>query len=316
MTDQFGKRDLIPTLEERVQITLASSDTGCVQDRPQLSDRGIAQLRSRLERHLSAEKVDSALGIIQVGFSDAFEAARVERQASIDAEASRDAKKPSSKLGVRLRGRLDDLLQLLEHGGGSHEEICASILAEPELARLVTVHIEESMRPLIADPLERAPSNASELLPEVMRSLRDAIDKGVTLGPVEAAHDILARTVSSALSRDAIGPQINLCVWVKTNGGMGYKKSVHQKKCVYQKSSASARMNSSVSPRTKATNGSQGKERRPRDPDPIASITKSARAVALNRAEILRAAVAAKSTTNARTRGPAVRATKGGLIDP
>ena len=117
------------------------------------------------------------------------------------AAASREARKPSSKLGPYLRAQIDLAIAELDTGNPSPEEICASILKEPILSRLVDIHLDERMSPPITDPLSRAPRAAMEHLPDVLRLLRQAIHAGVTTGPVEASHDILARTVLSALRR-------------------------------------------------------------------------------------------------------------------
>ena len=192
--------DAVPEFHERDLIQLASNDTGWVAGRPQLSDAVQAKLTALLEKHLPDDKIDKALGILRIGFADAAEAAVVERRAVVDAEASKAAKKPSSKLGVRMRSQIDELAEALEKGEMSPEEICAYILNKLELAKLITVHLEERIRPLQTDPLERASCKAVEHLPEVLQDLRRAIHDGITRAPVEASHDILVRAVVSALT--------------------------------------------------------------------------------------------------------------------
>lgn len=191
----------VPELHERDLIRFLSKDTGWVGDRPQLSGTVQAELTALLEKRLPEGKTDKALGILRIGFADAAEASVVERRAAVDAEASTAAKKPSSKLGVLMRFQIDEVTKLLKNGEISPKEICASILTKPELAKLITVHLEEAIRPLQTDPLDRAPHKAVEHLPAVLRHLRPTIHAGIRPGRVEASHDLLVKAVVSALTR-------------------------------------------------------------------------------------------------------------------
>ncbi|WP_433990380.1 hypothetical protein SuNHUV7_20200 (plasmid) [Pseudoseohaeicola sp. NH-UV-7] len=193
--------DAISYLHERDLIRFSSDDFGWVEGRPKLSDTVQSELVALLAMHLPAERIDIALSILHIGFSDAAEAAVIELRAALDAKLSKDAKKPSSKLGVRLRSQIYEVTKALESGEMSPEEICTSILSKPELAKLITVHLEEVIRPLQTDPLEREPCKAVEHLPAVLQDLRRAIHDGITRAPVEASHDILVKAVVSALTR-------------------------------------------------------------------------------------------------------------------
>lgn len=200
MTDERDKNDQgIPRLTERALVPFSATDSGWVMARPQLPETAFKELESLLADRMPGEKVREAIGNISVGFSRAVEASLVERRAATGAEASPEAKKPSSKSGVRLRARIDEFLIDVEKGDRTPEDVCSSIAADHELAQLVNMHLEERMRPLIADPLDRAPEAAAGYLPSVLKDLRAAIDAGVTTGTVEAAHDIIAKIVFRAL---------------------------------------------------------------------------------------------------------------------
>ena len=202
MTDERDENDRgIPRLTERDLVPFSATDSGWVMARPQLRETAFKELENLLTARMPAGKVRAALWDISVGFSDAVEAGLVERRAAIDAEASPEAKKPSSKSGVRLRSRIDEFLVDVEKGERTPEDICSSIAADDELGQFVNMHIEERIRPFIADPLERDPRASAEYLPEVLAELRSAIDFGVTTGTVEAAHDIIAKTIFRALLR-------------------------------------------------------------------------------------------------------------------
>ena len=202
MTDESDKIDSgIPPLTERNLIPFFTSGSGWVMARPQLGETAYKELQSLLTARMPADKVHLVISNISVGFSNAVEASLVERRAALNAEASPKAKKPSSKSGVRLRARIDEVLVDIEKGDTTPEDICSSIAADHELAKLVNMHLEERIRPLIADPLERAPRASAQYLPAVLTELRSAIGAGVTTGTVEAAHDIIAKTVFSALLR-------------------------------------------------------------------------------------------------------------------
>ncbi|MEW9922441.1 hypothetical protein AB2B41_22810, partial [Marimonas sp. MJW-29] len=202
MTDEQDEIDRhTPQLPERNLVPFSATGSGWVTARPQLPETAFKELESLLAPRMPAEKVRAAIGNFSVGFADAVEASLVERRAAIDAEASPKAKKPSSKSGVRLRARIDGFLAVVEKGDRTPEDICSSIAADHELAQLVTIHLEERMRPLVANPLERDARASAEYLPAVLTELRSAIDAGVTTGAVEAAHDIIAKTVFSALLR-------------------------------------------------------------------------------------------------------------------
>ena len=137
----------IQPLSERDLIQLSSTESGWVEERPKPSDDAITELVRLLKPRLPAGKVRPAIEAIRTGFSKAAEACIEERLADVNASNSKDAKRPSSKLGVRMRDSIDCYLQEIDAGSRSLESICSSIVNDYELGRLVNMYLEAQNAP-------------------------------------------------------------------------------------------------------------------------------------------------------------------------
>ena len=199
--DAKNETDAPRILHERDLMYFAASDSGWVAARAQLPDEAKSELAGLLAKHAPDHAMQQVLGDLQRAFADAVEAAVLERAMVVAAEASPEAKKPSAKLGVYLRSRIDELMALLDEDDISAERICALVLEEPTLDRLVTLQLEERLTWQVTDPLRNAPELAVRHLVDVFPALRQKIDEGIKRGRIEASHDILADAVATVIAR-------------------------------------------------------------------------------------------------------------------
>jgi hypothetical protein len=188
-------------LYERDLIYFAASDSGWVAARAQLPDEAKSELAGLLARHVPDHAMQQVLGDLQRAFANAVEAAVRERGSAVAAETSDAAKKPSAKLGVYLRSRLDALITVLDENATSPESICALVLEEPVLEKVVTLKLEERLTWQVADPLRNAPELAVQQLGDALPELRWQIDQGIKRGRIEASHDTLADAVATVIAR-------------------------------------------------------------------------------------------------------------------
>jgi len=188
-------------LHERDLMYFAASDSGWVAARAQLPDEAKSELVGLLAKHAPDHAMQQVLGDLQRAFADAVEAAVLERVMAVAADVSDAAKKPSAKLGVYLRSRIDELMAVLDENAISTETICALILEEPLLERLVTLRLEERLTWQVTDPLRNAPELTARHLVDVLPELRWQIDEGIKRGRIEASHDILTDAVATVIAR-------------------------------------------------------------------------------------------------------------------
>lgn len=188
-------------LHERDLIHFAPSDSGWAAARAQLPDEAKSELAGLLAKHVPDHAMQQVLGDLQRAFADAVEAAVLERGMAVAAEASVAAMKPSAKLGVYLRSRIDELMTVLDDNAISPERICALVLEEPVLERLVTLQVEERLTWQVTDPLRNAPELTARHLVDVLPELRWQIDEGIKRGRIEASHDTLADAVATVIAR-------------------------------------------------------------------------------------------------------------------
>lgn len=191
----------LKALHERDLIYFAASDSGWVADRARLPHEAKSQLAGLFAKHASEHAMQQVLGDLERAYADAVEAAVFERRMAVAAEASPEAKKPSSKLGVYLRLRIDKLMMVLDDNAITPERICALVLEEPVLEGLVTLQLEERLTWQVTDPLRNAPELALRQLGDVLPVLRRQIDEGIKRGRIEASHDILADAVATVIAR-------------------------------------------------------------------------------------------------------------------
>ena len=199
--DAENETSELKVLHERDLIYFAASDSGWVADRARLPDEAKSQLADLFAKHASEHAMQQVLGDLERAYADAVEAAVLERRMAVAAEASPEAKKPSSKLGVYLRSRIDELMAVLDENAISPESICTLVLEEPVLEGLVTLQLEERLTWQVTDPLRNAPELAVRHLVDVLPELRQQIDEGIKRGRIEASHDILTDAVATIITR-------------------------------------------------------------------------------------------------------------------
>jgi hypothetical protein len=199
--DAKNETDEPKVLHERDLMYFAASDSGWIAARAQLPDEAKPELAGLLAKHAPDHAMQQVLGDLQRAFADAVEAAILERRMAVAAVASLEAKKPSAKLGVYLRSRIDALMTVLDENSISPESICALVLEESVLERLVTLKLEERLTWHVTDPLRNAPELTARELVDVLPELRWQIDEGIKSGRVEASHDILTDAVATIIAR-------------------------------------------------------------------------------------------------------------------
>jgi len=199
--DAKNETDEPKVLYERDLIYFAPSESGWCADRVRVPCDAKSELAVLLAKHVPDHAMQQALGDLQRAFADAVEAAVLERRMAVAAKASPEAKKPSAKLGVYLRSRIDELMKVLDESAISPESICALVLGDPVLERIVTLQSEERLSWKVTDPLRNAPELAARQLGDVLLVLRRQIDEGIKRGRIEASHDILADAVASVIFR-------------------------------------------------------------------------------------------------------------------
>jgi hypothetical protein len=220
--DAKNETDEPKILYERDLIYFAASDTGWVAARAQLPDEAKSELAGLLPKHASDHAMQQVLGDLQRAFADAVEAAILERRMAVAADVSDAAKKPSAKLGVYLRSRLDALITVLDENATSPERICALVLEEPVLERLVTLKLEERLTWQVTDPLRNAAELAVQQLGDALPELRWQIDEGIKRGRIEASHDTLADAVATVITRTTGDtPKRNWNAHTECEGGFG-----------------------------------------------------------------------------------------------
>ncbi|MGJ8623154.1 MAG: hypothetical protein ACSHW1_10265 [Yoonia sp.] len=220
--DAKNETDAPRILHERDLMYFAASDSGWVADRAQLPDEAKSDLGGLLAKYAPDHGMEQVLGDLQRAFADAVEAAVLERAMAVAAEASKEAKKPSAKLGVYLRSRIDALMTVLDEDDISPEHICALVLEEPVLERLVTLQVEERLTWQVTDPLQNAPELAARHLVDVLPELRWQIDEGIKRGRIEASHDILADAVATVIARTTgATPKRNWNAHTQSEAGFG-----------------------------------------------------------------------------------------------
>ena len=195
----------LPDLTERRLMDFAPADAGWVSDLAVLPDEMAADIGELLKRRLTASQADRVLLDLKRIFGTAVEMAKAEcalREAASHGDAG--SKKKSAKLGVQLRTKLGNLRAEFENDAlPDCDDICARILEDPVLARLITLLIEERTSLKVTDPLRNSTSLAIGHLPQVLDLLFYAVDRGVVTGRAEPALNFLAECVVRAVTRAA-----------------------------------------------------------------------------------------------------------------
>ncbi len=193
--------DRLPDLTESLLMRSAPADLGWEGDLSGLPNEAIARIREKLNTRLAPRQVDRVLLDLGRAFGTAVEMAKAECALRHTVNRQRAAaKKPSAKLGVQLRKKLAKLRARFEGDPTpDHRDMCARILDDPVLERLVTPFIEERMGGIVPDPLRYSTSVAIRHLPHVLDLLCDAVDRGVATGKAEPALNFLAERVVRAV---------------------------------------------------------------------------------------------------------------------
>jgi len=195
----------LPDLTERHLMGFTPADAGWVADLAVLPDGPVAEIRELLQRRLTVGQMDRVQLDLRRAFGRAVEMAKAEcvlRQAAKRGGAG--SKKTSAKLGVLLRTKLGELRAAFENEVlPDADDICARILADPVLDRIITPLIEERTGAKVTDPLRHSTTLAMRHLPPVLNLLFHAVDQGIATGRAEPTLNFLAEWVVGAISRAA-----------------------------------------------------------------------------------------------------------------
>lgn len=195
------EKDAPVILPETTLIGCATPGSGWVEDRPALTDVAITEIRTLHTETLEAAELDRLIPNLQRGFATAVEMAqkccklkrKVEKLANVKGQPNR----PPVKLGVQLRNRFRELIDILEQApaGTLHEkleDVRQAIQCNPPLDQLVNLELETLMRGEVVDPLKNAPIRAAEHLLETLKRLEQSIGGGVKRGHDEVPLNQLA----------------------------------------------------------------------------------------------------------------------------
>lgn len=190
-----------PALEETLLTSMGISDSGWVADRAAISEPGLIDIRELLEPRLTEDQIGPLMADLGRGFANAVEMAcfqiKLRQDVANFAEQTGYTKPVPAKLGVLLRDYIRNLRLVIERAQAGElrvtlDQFVRDIERFEVLERLVTIHLEECLRWKVIDPLQKAPEQAAEFLPQVLEQLEVSIAAGVKRGPSEPALAYLA----------------------------------------------------------------------------------------------------------------------------
>lgn len=201
--EELQAKEKFPDLFEHLLMYFAVPDDVWPGDLAQLPEDTSGEIRDLLRSRMNVGEVNQVLSDVERNFSTAVEMAKVECSLRRDLDQeTKGSKQPSAKLGVRLRSTIGHFRAEFENNATPNAaDICARILKDPVLERMVTLLLEMRAKGKVIDPLRNSVSFAVQHLLEVLELLFSAVDKGIVTGRVEPTLNFLASSVVDAVFR-------------------------------------------------------------------------------------------------------------------
>ncbi len=195
------EKDTPVIIPEATLIGCATPEFAWVEELPALPDETIAEIRSLHAKSLKTAELDRLILNLQRGFATAVEMAqeccKLKHEAEKLANVKGQPNRPPVKIGVHLRNRLREHIDVLEQTQAGTlrdelEDVREAIQCNPPLDLLVNLELEVRMGAEVVDPLENAPEKTADYLLETLKYLERSIDGGVKRGHDEVPLNQLA----------------------------------------------------------------------------------------------------------------------------